>query len=89
MTTEKIFVRDVLRLLLEADSFPRQGNEDWREAERMETEALQKAEFAVKSSDDPPEFAGWLNNLRRPDIQANEQEATILAIRDYFANIAQ
>ncbi len=33
MTTEApITVRDVLRLLLAADSYPRLGNHDWREA---------------------------------------------------------
>ena len=44
MTTEApITVRDVLRLLLAADSYPRLGNHDWREADLLEAEALQKS----------------------------------------------
>ena len=51
MTTEApITVRDVLRLLLDADSYPRLGNYDWREAEPR--------------ADDPPEFARRLVALR-------------------------
>lgn len=36
----------MLRLLLDADSYPRLGNHDWREADLLETEALQKATTA-------------------------------------------
>lgn len=43
MTGPAITVREVLRLLLEADSYPRFGNEDWPVAARMEAEALAKA----------------------------------------------
>ena len=36
MTTEApITVRAVLRLLLAADSYPRLGNQDWREADLL------------------------------------------------------
>jgi hypothetical protein len=61
MTTEPpITVREVLRLLLAADSYPRLGNHDWREADRLEAAALQKAGGALPSSDDPPAFGRWL-----------------------------
>lgn len=52
-------VRDVLRLLLAADSYPRLGNHDWREADLLTAEALQKARTATPCADDPPEFAPW------------------------------
>jgi hypothetical protein len=57
MTEARVTVREVLRLLLEADSYPCPGNEDWAVAARMEAAALAKAETAVASPDDPPEFA--------------------------------
>jgi hypothetical protein len=47
MTEAALPVREVLRLLLEADSYPCLGNEDWRVAERMEAEALRKAATAL------------------------------------------
>jgi hypothetical protein len=60
MPEPTITVREVLRLLLEADSYPRLGNEDWAVAARMEAAALKKAVTAAASSDDPPEFGvGW------------------------------
>jgi hypothetical protein len=37
-----VTMREVLRLLLEADSYPRLGNEDWSVAARMEAAALKK-----------------------------------------------
>ncbi len=45
MTEAGITVREVLRLLLEADSYPCLGNDDWRIADRMEAEALRKADY--------------------------------------------
>ena len=38
ITKAPITVRDVLRLLLAADSYPRLGNHDWREAGISNTE---------------------------------------------------
>jgi hypothetical protein len=56
MTADPVTVREVVRLLLEADSYPRLGNEDWPVAARMEAAALKKAASAVASPDDTPEF---------------------------------
>jgi hypothetical protein len=64
MGEERITVRDVLRLLLAADSYPRLGNHDWHEVDLLEAEALQKAQTAEPNADDPPEFARWLATLR-------------------------
>jgi len=50
---ETIAVREVLRLLWEADSYPRIGNADWPQAARMEAAALAKAATAVAAYDDP------------------------------------
>jgi len=40
------------------------GNHDWREADLLEAEALEKARTAEPCADDPPEFAHWLAALR-------------------------
>ena len=85
MTEGRVTVREVLRLLLEADSYPCPGNEDWAVAARMEAAALAKAETAVASPDDPPEFALWLQALRRrPKLPLNEREEIYWAMHDYF-----
>lgn len=85
MSEPAITVREVLRLLWEADSYPRIGNEDWPAAARMEAAALAKAESAVASSpDDPPEFTLWLQGLRRSDLSLNEREEIYWALHDYF-----
>jgi hypothetical protein len=56
----RVTVREVLRLLWEADSYPRPGNEDWAIAARMEAAAMEKAATAVPSPDDPRNLrAGW------------------------------
>jgi hypothetical protein len=86
MTEPVITMREVLRLLWEADSYPRPGNEDWAIAARMEAAALAKAATAVASSDDPPEFAQWLNTLQRTDLSLNEREEIYWAIHDYFSD---
>jgi hypothetical protein len=65
MTEARVTVREVVRLLLEADSYPRLGNEDWPVAARMEAAALEKAATAVASPHDPPEFRGWLEALQK------------------------
>ena len=80
-----VTVREVLRLLLEADSYPRVGNEDWATAARMETAALEKAVTALASPDDPPEFARWLEGLQNPKLTVDEREEIYWAIHDYFA----
>ena len=85
MTEATVTVREVIRLLLEADSYPRVGNEDWPVAARMEAAALKKVATAVASPDDPPEFARWLEGLRNPDLSTDEREETYWAIHDYFA----
>ena len=43
MTEAAITVREVLRLLLEADSYPCLGNDDWRVADRGLTNPAQAA----------------------------------------------
>jgi hypothetical protein len=82
--SETISVREALRLLWEADSYPRIGNADWPVAARMEAEALRKAETAVASLDDPPEFARWLEALQNRDISVVDREKIYWAIHDYF-----
>jgi hypothetical protein len=84
MAEQIITVREVLRLLWEADSYPRPGNEDWAIAAAMEEAALAKAPAAVASPDDPPEFAEWLKALQRTDLSVNEREEIYWAIHDYF-----
>jgi hypothetical protein len=79
-----ITVRDVIRLLWEADSYPCIGNEDWPVAARMEAAALAKAATAVASPDDPPEFGRWLGALRGGSLTTNEREEIYWAIHDYF-----
>ena len=88
MTEARITVREVVRLLWEADSYPLLGNEDRPVAERMEATALQKAATAVASPDDPPEFARWLEALQRRDLSVNEREEIYWAIHDYFGDEA-
>ena len=84
MTDEPVTVREVVCLLLEADSYPRPGNEDWAIAARMEAAALEKAATAVASPDDPPEFGRWLEALQRRDLPVDEREEIYWAIHDYF-----
>lgn len=55
-----ISVRDVLLLILEADKYPRLGNEDWPVAAALEREALERAKTSVPSADDPPAYQRWL-----------------------------
>jgi len=54
MTEPAITVREVLRLLWKADSYPRPGNEDWAIAARMEAAALATT---ACSSTAPEQFA--------------------------------
>lgn len=82
--TTPMTVRDVLRLVVQADAYPILGNEDIPVALRMDSAALQHAATAVSSPDDPPEFARWLAALRQPDLGADEREEMLWAVRAYF-----
>ena len=84
MTEAAIPVREVLLLLLEADSYPCTGNDDWRVADRMEAEALRKAATSVPSPGDPPEFGLWLDTLREPGLRNPEREEVYAALHNYF-----
>jgi hypothetical protein len=79
-----ITIREVLRLLWEADCYPRIGNHDWMVAAAMKEEALAKGKFVTASPDDPPEFAVWLAALRNPNLSADDLEDIIGAMHDYF-----
>ncbi len=84
ITEAPVTVRDVLRLLLAADSYPRHGNHDWREADLLTAEALQKARTAKPCADDPPEFAQWLEALQTPGLSNTEREEVYFALHDFF-----
>jgi hypothetical protein len=79
-----ITVRDVPCLLLAADSYPRLGNHDWREADLLEAEALQKAQTAGPRAEDPPEFAGWLETLLTPGLPKADREGVYFLLHDFF-----
>lgn len=79
-----ITVREVLRLLLEADRYPILGNHDAREATALERDALTKAATAVPSPDDPPEFAGWLAALQDQALPNDRREAIMEAMYELF-----
>ena len=82
--SQSITLQEVLRLLWEADCYPRIGNEDCRIADRMKAEALRRAEIAIASPDDPPEFALWIAALRKPSLSPDEHEEIYGALHDYF-----
>jgi hypothetical protein len=84
ITEAPITVRDVVRLLLAADSYPRLGNHDWHEADLLEAEALQKARTATPCADDPPEFAQWLETLLTPGLTNTEYQEVYFALHDFF-----
>ncbi len=83
-TNGTVTVREALRLLWEADSYPRLGNEDNRVAAQLEQEALAKASRAVASPDDPAEFAGWLATFLDPSLPNHGRKATMSALYDLF-----
>ena len=85
---DAITIREVPRLLWEADCYPRIGNADWPTADRMEAEALKKAESAMPLPDDPPEFAVWLEALRSERLPGEEREEIYWAMHDYFGRTA-
>ncbi len=76
--------RDALRQVWQAARYPIRGNEDWRIAERLDAEALERAGTAVPEPDDPPEFARWIAALRDPQLPDSEREETLSAIYDLF-----
>jgi len=82
--SETVTIREVLRLLLVVDAFPRQNNVERERAQELEAAALAKGEGATGSPDDPPEFRIWLDALRRPGIRNDEREAVYDAMYDYF-----
>jgi hypothetical protein len=77
-------MREALREIWKAASYPIRGNEDWRIAARMDTEALERAGKAVPGPNDPPEFAMWIAALRDPRIPDIEREDIMSAIYDLF-----
>jgi hypothetical protein len=82
--SETVSVREVLRLLLVIDAYPRQDDADRDRARELEAGALAKGEGARGSPGDPPEFRAWLEALRRPGIRNDEREAVYEAMSDYF-----
>jgi hypothetical protein len=84
--SEAVSVRDVLRLLLVVDAYPRQDDTDRERARELETAALARGDGAIQSPDDPPEFRAWLEALSRPDILNIEREAVYHAMHTYFAH---
>ncbi len=85
MTPEApITVRDVLRLLLAADSYPHLDNHDWREADLLTAEAPQKVRTAKLRADDPREFAQWLETLLTPDLPEDKRQEVYCALHDFF-----
>lgn len=83
-TGQPLTVRDVLRLVWEADGYPCLGNGDDRVAQRLEDEALAKATDAVSSPDDPPEFRQWLTALQDPSLRNPERDRIIDGLYELF-----
>jgi hypothetical protein len=82
--SKPVSVRDVLRLVWEADGYPCLGNGDVRVAQRLEDEALAKASGAVSSPDDPPEFMQWLTALQDPSLRNPERYRILDALYELF-----
>ena len=82
--TQTISVREVLRLLWEADRYPIRGNHDAHEAAALEREALNMAAMAVPSANDPPEFASWLKVLQERKLPRDQREAIMEALYELF-----
>jgi hypothetical protein len=82
--TPALTMREALREIWKAASYPIRGNEDWRIAARMDIEALERAGKAVPGANDPPEFAMWIAALRDPRIRDIEREDIMSAIYDLF-----
>jgi hypothetical protein len=84
MTQEQISVRDVIIRLLASDKYPCHNFFDCQQAQQLEKDALEKAEEAIPSPDDPPEFSRWLEMLRQPDLTNDGREAVYDEMHDYF-----
>jgi hypothetical protein len=84
LTDTVITVRDILRLLLQADSYPCLGNGDWRVCDLMEADALKLAVRALSSPDDPPEFGRWMKIVLKPGVSRLEREEVYCALHDFF-----
>ena len=80
----RLSLREALRSIWRADKTPILGNEDWREGERLDAEALARAERAVMSPGDQPEFAAWIAALRDPNLSGTERDKIMYAIHDLF-----
>ena len=77
-------VRDVLRLLWDADRYPHLGNEDNRIADILEEEALAAAPHAVRCPDDPPELAEWLAILQDGKLSNDARASVMSKLYDLF-----
>jgi hypothetical protein len=84
MMEATITVREVLLLLLAADSYPCLGNGDWQVCDLMEADALKLAPRAVPSPDDPPEFGQWMEILLKPGATHPEREEICYALHELF-----
>lgn len=82
--TETLSLREALRGIWQADKYPILGNEDWREAELLDAEALERAADAVMLPGDQPEFADWIAALRDPSLPGEKREKIMYAIHDLF-----
>jgi hypothetical protein len=77
-------VREVLLLLLAADTYPHEFSHDWRTGDRIEAETVAIAGTAIAAADDPPEFGKWLGTLLQPNLTYRERGAVYFAMRVYF-----
>lgn len=67
----------------EAWTYPILGNEDVKVVDHLFFKAHELGDTAVASSDDPPEFAEWLETLQaRPSLEAWED--ALFAVADHF-----
>lgn len=81
---DPISLREALHGIWQADKYPILGNADWSAAARLDAEALERAEQAVMSPCDWPEFADWIAALRNPNLTGDERDQIMYAIHDLF-----
>ena len=79
-----VTIREILRLLWEADRYPCLGNGDNRAADRLERDALDMAVRATPCADDPPEFAIWLNALCGQALSHDARDTIMEKLYDLF-----
>lgn len=82
--TAPLSLREALRGIWQADKYPILGNEDLREATRLDAEALARAERAVMLPGDQPKFAAWIASLRDPKLSGPEHDRIMHALHDLF-----